>query len=117
MATRGIKDLVWSGGGDRIAKVEGKEQLGDQATDMMMHLGNSPRSGIPYYGYNTAIRLHVMHEGLLWNMYVRPFQHIELMPGFSLYKVDSETGFGTWPTTQRPAWKKDVEYCSDERPR
>ena len=23
----------------------------------------------PYYGYNTAIRLHVMHEGLLWNMY------------------------------------------------
>ena len=109
--------LEWSGGGDRIAKVEGKEQLGDHATDMMMHLGNSPRSGIPYYGYNTAIRLHVMHEGLLWNMYVRPFRHIELMPGFSLYKVDSETGFGTWPTTQRPAWKKDVEYCSDERPR
>jgi len=110
--------LAWSGGGDRNNKVEGKEQLGDHETDMMMQLGNSPRSGIPYYGYNTAkLRLHVMHEGLLWNEYVRPWRHGSLLPGFSMYKVDSEAGFGTWPSTQRPGWKKDVEYCDDERPR
>ena len=110
--------LAWSGGGDRATKVEGKEQLGDHETDMMMHLGNSPRSGIPHYGYNTAsLRLHVMHEGLLWNEYVRPWRHGSLLPGFSMYKVDSEAGFGTWPSTQRPGWKKDVEYCDDERPR
>jgi len=109
--------LAWSGGGDRDTKVEGKEQLGDYETDMMMHLGNSPRSGIPHYGYNTAaLRLHVMHEGLLWNEYVRPWR-IVLLPGFSMYKIGSAAGFGTWPSTQRPGWKRDVEYCEDERPR
>ena len=109
--------LAWSGGGDRDTKVEGKEQLGDHETDMMMHLGNSPRSGIPFYGYNTAaLRLHVMHEGLLWNEYVRPWRII-LLPGFSMYKIGSAAGFGTWPSSQRPGWKRDVEYCEDERPR
>ena len=109
--------LAWSGGGDRDSKVECKEQLGDHETDMMMHLGNSPRSGIPRYGYNTAaLRLHVMHEGLLWNEYVRPWR-VVLLPGFSLHKIGSAAGFGTWPSTQRPGWKRDVEYCEDERPR
>ena len=110
--------LAWSGGGDRSSKVEGKQQLGDLATDVMMHLGNSPRSGIPNYGLNTAVmRLHVMHEGLLWNEYVRPWRHSSLLPGFNMYKVDDGVGFGTWPSPQAPAWKKDVEYCNDERQR
>ena len=61
--------------------------------------------------------MHVMHEGLLWNEYVRPWRHSSLLPGFNMYKVDDGVGFGTWPSPQAPAWKKDVEYCNDERQR
>ena len=98
--------LAWTGGTDRrnprtdgLDLAQDKGRCGDGRKDVFLQLANSPRSGVPPYGQNDQIRLHVIHEGVLYNDYIG----YRRLPGFNIKKMDGD--------------KRDEEFHDDERPR